>query len=208
MGRLRASFLVFALVAAIAACGDGADSDDNPGGPSRNSFEKSEQVIEAGRDYTATIKTNKGDIVIELFADEAPNTVNSFVFLSQQGFFDGITFHRVVKGFVIQAGDPTGSGSGGPGYETADEPNQLSNTRGTLAMAKTSGAKEFGSQFFINLSDNTGLDYNNPSNNKFYPFAKVVEGMDVVDAIGNVAVGANGKPTEPVTITSVNVTAK
>ena len=201
------TLLLVALLSMLAvACG--GDDDDSSGTPGRNSFEKADQVIETGREYSATIKTNKGDIVIELFADEAPNTVNSFVFLAQEGFFEGITFHRVVKGFVIQAGDPTGSGSGGPGYETADEPNQLSNVRGTLAMAKASGAKEFGSQFFINLSDNTGLDYNNPGKDKFYPFAKVVGGMDIVDAIGNVATGANGKPTEPVTITSVTVTAK
>ncbi|MGE0598568.1 MAG: peptidylprolyl isomerase [Dehalococcoidia bacterium] len=171
-------------------------------------FSAAEQVVDPAKKYVATIKTSKGDIVIDLFADKAPKTVNSFVFLAQQGYFDGITFHRVVKDFVIQAGDPTGSGTGGPGYSTADEPNEISNTRGTLSMAKVSGATEFGSQFFINLKNNTALDYNNPSANKFYPFAEVTSGMDVVDAIGASPVGANDKPNPPIVIESVTVEEK
>jgi cyclophilin family peptidyl-prolyl cis-trans isomerase len=152
--------------------------------------------------YSATIKTNKGDFVIKLNADLAPNTVNSFVFLAQQGFFDNTPVHRVVKDFVIQAGDPTGTGSGGPGYKTAEEPNQLTNKRGTIAMAKSSGAKDFGSQFFVNLKDNPALD---AANNRFYPFAEVTQGMDVVDAIGNVPVNGQ-RPAEAITILSVTVT--
>ena len=169
-------------------------------------FTAAEQVVDPAKQYTATIKTSKGDIVIKLFADKAPATVNSFVFLAQKGYFDNIQFHRVVKNFVIQAGDPTGTGTGGPGYTTKDEPNEIANKRGTLSMAKVSGASEFGSQFFINLTNNTALDYNNPTPNKFYPFGKVTSGMDVVDAIANVPVGAGGKPTTPVTITSVTIT--
>ncbi len=170
------------------------------------SFSKADQVIDATKNnYTATIKTDKGDIVVKLYADQAPNTVNSFVFLAQKGFFDGITFHRVVPNFVIQTGDPTGTGTGGPGYSTQDEPNQLSNKRGTLAMAKASGAKSFGSQFFINLKDNPSLDYTNPAD-KFYPFGEVTSGMDVVDAIGKVQTDVNGKPVQPVKILTVTVT--
>jgi cyclophilin family peptidyl-prolyl cis-trans isomerase len=169
------------------------------------SFTKAEQVIDATKNtYTATIKTDKGDIVIKLNADVAPNTVNSFVFLAKQGYFDGITFHRVSKGFVIQSGDPTGKGTGGPGYSTPDEPNQLSNKRGTLSMAKTSGAKEFGSQFFINLRDNPSLDYTSPGD-KFYPFGEVTSGMDVVDAIGAVQTDVSERPLQPVNIISVTV---
>lgn len=205
----RIAFVLLALFALstaallAAACGDG-----DGGGTSQKSFSKADVVIASGKQYSATIKTSKGDIVVDLFADKAPQTVNSFVFLAKKGFFDGITFHRVVKGFVIQAGDPTGSGNGGPGYSTKDEPNQLSNERATLAMAKVSGASEFGSQFFINLSNNTDLDYNNPTPNKFYPFGKVTSGMDVVDAIASVPVSGSGKPTTPVTILSVVITEK
>ena len=169
-------------------------------------FSQADQVIDATtKDYRATIKTNKGDIVIRLNADVAPKAVNSFVFLAQKGFFNGITFHRVVKDFVIQSGDPSGNGSGGPGYKTADEPNTVANKRGTISMAKTSGAADFGSQFFINIKDNTSLDFNNQRGDKFYPFATVEKGMDVVDAIGAVATNAAGKPSEPVTIQSVTI---
>lgn len=170
-------------------------------------FKQADQVIDATKnDYTATIKTDKGDIDLKLYADKAPNTVNSFVFLAKQGFFDNMQVHRVVAGFVVQMGDPTGTGTGGPGYVTKDEPNQLSNKRGTLSMAKVSGAQEFGSQFFINLKDNTGLDYNSTAPDKFYPFAEVTKGMDVVDAIGAVPTDARGKPTTPVTIQTITVT--
>ncbi len=170
-------------------------------------FTAAEQVVDPAKQYTATIKTSKGDIVIKLFADKAPATVNSFVFLAQKGYFDNIQFHRVVKNFVIQAGDPTGTGTGGPGYTTKDEPNEIANKRGTLSMAKVSGAAEFGSQFFINLKDNPSLDYNNPSANKFYPFAEVASGMDVVDAIAN-APTQSDKPNPPITISTITIEAK
>lgn len=166
------------------------------------SFTAAEQVIDAVKNtYVATVKTNKGEFVLKLDADVAPNTVNSFVFLAQKGYFENTIIHRVQKDFVIQAGDPTGTGSGGPGYKTAEEPNQLLNKRATISMAKTSGAKDFGSQFFVNLKDNPSLD---AANNRFYPFAEVIQGMDVVDAISNVAVN-NQKPVEPITILSVTV---
>lgn len=166
------------------------------------SFTAAATVVDPAKSYTATIKTNKGDIVIELFDDQAQNTVNSFVFLAQQGFFDGLTFHRVAKNFVIQAGDPTGTGSGGPGYATQQEPNEIKNTRGTISMAKVGTAKEFGSQFFINLKDNPGLDYN--QSNPFYPFGEVTDGMDVVDAIANSPVQGE-KPNPPITIETIEI---
>jgi cyclophilin family peptidyl-prolyl cis-trans isomerase len=173
--------------------------------PNPKTFSKAESVIDAAtKKYTATIKTDKGDIVLALDADKAPNTVNSFVFLAQQHYFDGIIIHRVAPNFVIQMGDPKGDGTGGPGYTTADEPNQVSNKRGTVAMAKTAGASEFGSQFFINLKDNTSLDYTS-SANKFYPFATVTSGMDVVDAISKVPADSNEKPLQPITIQTVTV---
>jgi peptidylprolyl isomerase len=166
-------------------------------------FSQAETVVDPAKKYTATIKTNKGDIVIELFADRATNTVNSFVFLAQQGFFDGITFHRVSPTFVIQAGDPTGTGSGGPGYATQQEPNEVRNTRGTVSMAKVGTAKEFGSQFFINLKDNPGLDYD--QSNPFYPFGEVTdESMAVVDAIGSSPVQGE-RPNPPITIETIEI---
>lgn len=166
-------------------------------------FAKAEQVIDATtKQYKATVKTNKGDFEIKLFADQAPNTANSFVFLAQKGYFDGLTLHRVQANFVIQGGDPKGDGTGGPGYTTADEPNQLSNKRLTLSMAKVGGAANFGSQFFINLKDNTSLDYTN-SGDKFYPFGEVTSGQEVIDQIAQVKVDSRFKPIDPVVIQSV-----
>lgn len=170
------------------------------------SFQKAETVIDATtKKYSATVKTSKGDFVIQLDAEKAPNTVNSFVFLARQDYFDGITFHRVIDNFVIQGGDPTGTGGGGPGYTTADEPNQERNLKYTVSMAKVGGQSVFGSQFFINLKDNPSLDFDNPTVNKYYPFGKVVSGQEVVDAIGKVPTGAGDKPTEPVIITDIEI---
>ena len=169
-------------------------------------FTKAEQVIEAAtKQYKATVKTNKGEFEIKLNADQAPNTVNSFVFLAQKGYFDGLILHRVQANFVIQGGDPKGNGTGGPGYTTADEPNQVSNKQKTLSMAKVGGARDFGSQFFINLKDNTSLDFTN-SGDKFYPFGEVTSGWDVVEQIAQVKVDSRFKPVEDVVIQSVVVT--
>jgi cyclophilin family peptidyl-prolyl cis-trans isomerase len=166
--------------------------------------------IDHSKIYSATMKTNYGDIVIELNAKDAPLTVNSFVFLSRQGFYDGVKFHRVLKGFVIQGGDPTGTGSGGPGYKFADEKTTgvvVPGTYGpgTLAMAN-SGPNTNGSQFFICLGE-TGL----PS--KYTIFGKVTGGMDVVQKIGAVAVrnspsGEPSSPTVDVHIDAVTITEK
>lgn len=163
-----------------------------------------EQVIDAEQfRYSAVIVTNKGEFTIELDADVAPNTVNSFVFLAQNDYFDGVAFHRIVSNFVIQGGDPTGTGTGGPGYTVQEEPNEVSNTKYTVAMAKSRGATSFGSQFFINLKDNTTLDYTNPGD-KFYPFGRVTEGTDVVDLIGQ-AGSVSGEPTERIVIEDVRI---
>lgn len=160
--------------------------------PDPRQFSAAEDVIdETENDYQAVVTTDAGTFTIDLFEEEAPNTVNSFVFLARNGYFDGMTWHRVQENFVIQAGDPYSVpghpnaslvGSGGPGYQTADEPNEISNTRGTVAMAKTAGATSFGSQFFINLKDNPGLDADN-GGDEFYPFGEVVDGIDVIDEV-------------------------
>ncbi|MFA4965125.1 MAG: peptidylprolyl isomerase [Thermoleophilia bacterium] len=135
-------------------------------------------AIDTAKRYTATISTGGGDIVIELYADKAPATVNNFVFLAREGFYDGVTFHRVIKGFMAQAGDPTGSGRGGPGYRFADEfhPALKHDGPGTLSMANA-GPGTNGSQFFITYSDTPHLD------GKHAVFGRVVEGMDVLEAI-------------------------
>lgn len=177
------------------AAAEPADEEDPADVIVRN-YEFAEFVIDPDFElYTATISTSKGDIVIELFADIAPNTVNSFVFLAENRFFDGLVFHRVVDNFVVQGGDPTGTGRGSPGYITGDEPNEVRNETGTVAMAKGAGQPYFGSQFFINLKHNPALDFDTERGDRFYPFGRVIEGMDVVNAI------VQGDVMESVTIT-------
>lgn len=135
-------------------------------------------VIDPKKKYTATFKTEAGDFVIELFADKAPKTVNNFVFLARDGFYDGVTFHRVIKGFMAQGGDPTGTGMGGPGYKFADEFHKdlRHNSAGILSMANA-GANTNGSQFFITHGPTPHLD------NRHTVFGKVISGLNVVLAI-------------------------
>jgi len=137
-----------------------------------------DKVIDPAKKYTATIKTAKGNIVIELLADRAPNTVNSFVFLAKNKFFDGITFHRVLEGFVAQGGDPSSTGIGGPGYTCNDEIDSslVFDKPGVLAMAN-SGANTNGSQFFITFAPRPEL------NGKYTIFGRVVSGQDVASKI-------------------------
>jgi cyclophilin family peptidyl-prolyl cis-trans isomerase len=137
--------------------------------------------IDPGKTYTATISTAKGDIVVALDAQAAPQTVNNFVFLARQGFYDGLTFHRVEPGFVIQGGDPLGLGSGGPGYTVPAEIG-LPHVEGAIAMARKADQvnptrASSGSQFYITLAPQPGLD------GGYTVFGHVVEGMDVVRAI-------------------------
>ncbi len=134
--------------------------------------------IDESKSYTATIQTNRGDIEIDLHADKAPRTVNNFVALARDGFYDGVKFHRVIADFMIQGGDPTGSGSGGPGYRFGDEfhPELLHDGPGVLSMANA-GPNTNGSQFFITHGATNWLD------NKHSVFGRVRSGQDVVDAI-------------------------
>lgn len=160
--------------------------------------------INAEKQYTGTIQTNKGAIEIELFPADAPNTVNNFVCLAEDGYFNGTPFHRIVKGFVIQGGDPTGTGMGGPGYKFNDEPVSRDYERGILAMANA-GPNTNGSQFFIVLEDLRGKL---PKN--YTIFGKVTGGLEVVDAIANTPTvmsssGEQSKPSEPVTLESVTI---
>ena len=148
---------------------------------------------------TATLHTNKGAISVELFDEDAPKTVENFVKLARDGFYDRVIFHRVIPDFMIQGGDPTGTGSGGPGYQFEDEFNQHKVIRGALAMAN-SGPNTNGSQFFIVTADETPwLD------GKHTVFGRVTDGMDVVDAISAVDRDARDKPNEDVVIERVEV---
>ena len=134
--------------------------------------------IDTTKQYTATVKmANGGEFVIQLYPDKAPLTVNSFVFLARQGFFDGVTFHRVLEGFMAQGGDPTGTGSGGPGYQFVNEDSNLTfDKAGVLAMANA-GRDTNGSQFFITFGPTPNL------NGGYTIFGQVVSGMDVVNGI-------------------------
>jgi cyclophilin family peptidyl-prolyl cis-trans isomerase len=137
-----------------------------------------ELTIDPKQKYTAILHTDNGDIKLELFADKTPKTVNNFIFLAKQGFFDGTFFHRVIADFMVQGGDPTGTGRGGPGYRFADEfhPSLRHNKPGILSMANA-GPGTNGSQFFITHVPTPWLD------NKHSVFGQVVAGMDVVNSI-------------------------
>jgi cyclophilin family peptidyl-prolyl cis-trans isomerase len=147
----------------------------------------------------ATLHTSEGAIEVELYPDDAPTTVENFVKLSRDGFYEGVIFHRVIPDFMIQGGDPTGTGSGGPGYEFEDEFNQHRVVRGVLAMANA-GPNTNGSQFFIVTAEATPwLD------GKHTVFGRVTSGMDVVDRISAVDRDADDRPREPVAIERVEL---
>jgi cyclophilin family peptidyl-prolyl cis-trans isomerase len=155
------------------------------------------------KSHMITIDTNYGKIVLETYDADAPKTVENFVTLANKGFYDGLIFHRVIKGFMIQGGDPQGTGMGGPGYQFADELNPATPSykagykKGVVAMANA-GPNTNGSQFFIMTEDY-------PLPNNYTIFGHVVSGQDVVDAIANVKTGANDKPIYPVTMKKVTV---
>ncbi len=225
IGSARFAGLVaaLALVATLAACGAGPEpTPTSPpaavpgrgaagaaGGAATNGQAKRygappPLTIDVNKGYTALIKTTKGDIKVELNARDAPQTVNNFVFLAREGFYDNTPFHRVISGFMIQGGDPTGTGAGGPGYRFNDETPKTGYEIGSIAMAN-SGPNTNGSQFFICEGQQcTSLPRN------YNHFGKVVEGMDVVSRIANVpktlgADGAQSKPTEDVRINTIEI---
>jgi cyclophilin family peptidyl-prolyl cis-trans isomerase len=149
----------------------------------------------------ATLHTNRGTIELELFAEDAPRTVQNFQDLARKGFYDGVIFHRVIPDFMIQGGDPTGTGSGGPGYTFEDEFNDNKVVRGTLAMANA-GPNTNGSQFFIVTTESAPwLD------GKHTVFGRVTAGMDVVDEISEVARDARDRPREDVVIERAEVSS-
>ena len=157
-----------------------------------------EFTIDLDKDYSATIETNHGTIEIDLFEERSPQTVNNFVALARDGFYDGVIFHRVISGFMIQGGDPTGTGRGGPGYRFRDElEGEGDYSRGTVAMANA-GPNTNGSQFFICHADA-------PLPHSYTIFGKVTDGMDTVDAIAALDTDRADKPKTDAVMTSVTV---
>jgi len=152
------------------------------------------------------LTTNMGTIVISLY-DDMPVTTGNFKDLVNKGFYNGTVFHRVIDGFMIQGGCPEGTGLGGPGYNVKDEfVKGHSNVRGTISMANTGRPDSGGSQFFINLVDNTYLDWDNPRTQSKHPvFGEVVEGMNVVDTVGRTATGRNDRPVKDIIIEKAEV---
>lgn len=152
---------------------------------------------------TVTIETNMGTIKFETYDTDAPKTVANFITLAQKGFYNNLIFHRVIKGFMIQGGDPSGNGTGGPGYQFEDELNpaapsyQVGYKKGVVAMANA-GPNTNGSQFFIMLADN-------PLPHNYTIFGKVISGEDIVDKIGQSPVGPQDRPLEPVIMKSVEI---
>ena len=180
--------------------------EENSPMPSANSevkgtktFKQAQQVIKTGKSYTAILHTTAGDITIQLSPD-TPITTNNFVFLAQQKFYDGVIFHRVIPGFMIQGGDPTGTGMGDPGYKFANEKFTGEYKRGTVAMAN-SGPDTNGSQFFI-----MHADYALPPN--YVIFGLTTSGLDVVDKIATARTGESDRPVEPVSIKSIDIAEK
>src|SRR3990172_11750902 len=154
-------------------------------------------AIDPARKYSATIDTSAGQMTADLFVSDAPQTVNNFVFLARDGFYDGVIFHRVISGFMIQGGDPIGTGRGGPGYKFNDEPVKRPYERGILAMANA-GPNTNGSQFFV-MHANYGLPPN------YTIFGRLTSGEDVRDAIATAPTGAQDRPITPVTINSITI---
>ena len=187
MKRLLALVLVLALVLGLCGCGDKLEVSDS-------------------NNPVATITTSQGKIVVELYPEVAPNTVANFIELANAGFYDGLIFHRVISGFMIQGGDPNGNGTGGPGYSIAGEfslngfENNLSHTRGVISMARSNAYDSAGSQFFIMHADGTYLD------GSYAAFGKVIEGMDAVDRIAGTKTNIyNDKPVQKQVMKTVTV---
>ena len=180
-------YLVVVAILALAACGGGGGAKNSHGMP-----------VAAD----AVVETSEGSFTIRLDAKDSPNTVGSFEQLARKGFFAGTIFHRIVPGFVIQGGDPTGTGQGGPGYSTVDKPPAAARyTRGVVAMAKTQDEAPgtAGSQFFVVTGTDAGL---HPD---YAVVGRVVAGLDVVERIGQLGDPSTERPTQPVVISRVSV---
>jgi len=216
---MRAGLLVLSLALLLAGCGGngddgdtagtstttttsaGCDSVENPGKRDAPQFDAPTGTLDPTKTWSLTFETSCGDFTVELDPSLAPEATNSLVFLAREGYFDDTVFHRIVPGFVIQGGDPTQTGAGGPGYATLDVPPGAARyTKGTVAMAKSGlePAGTAGSQFFVVTADGVNL----PA--EYAIVGRVSQGMDVVERIGELG-DAEEKPTQPVVVRTVTV---
>jgi cyclophilin family peptidyl-prolyl cis-trans isomerase len=174
IGKIKKLIGIFLLGGTLLAAGCAGQANTPRSGSKPKTYSKPpDMIIDTNKQYTATIQTEKGNLVIQLFAKDVPRTVNNFVFLTREGFYNGSTFHRVIPGFMAQGGDPTGTGAGGPGYEFADEITPYKHVSGSIAMANH-GVNTNGSQFFICYADQPHLD------GGWSVFGQMVQGMDVL----------------------------
>lgn len=210
MRKTKQGILIFASILFclfLAACGNQSENEtaDDSGEPSGEETEYPE--VEENPTVTIAME-NDETIMIELYPDIAPNTVANFISLTEDGYYDGLNFHRVIPGFMIQGGDPSGDGTGGPGYSIPGEfssndfKNELVHERGVLSMARSNQPDSAGSQFFIMAEDSPHLD------GEYAAFGQVTEGMDVVDAIVAGERDASDKPLEDQTMKTVEVDTK
>ncbi|MBP1995196.1 peptidylprolyl isomerase [Paenibacillus eucommiae] len=226
--RLVLLTMLALLVMIVSACansngdkeGSGSSASPNPSASPSPEVKEPKQwskapdmAIDPDKSYEAEFDTSKGKFTVQLFAKEAPKTVNNFVFLSKEGFYDDVIFHRIVKTFMIQTGDPLGNGMGGPGYKIEDELNSpYKYDPGIVAMAKTREPNSGGSQFFICTGDDCGRNLN--SNPNYTIFGKIIEGMDNVQKIAEIPVtmnpnsGESSLPTEEVKINTITIKEK
>ncbi len=204
--------LILCLFAFSSCGGDPQTEQDGSEPKGEQTTEQPEMegtTMSNGENPIVTITMQNGGVIkIELYPDIAPNTVNNFISLVQDGFYDGLIFHRVIPGFMIQGGDPEGTGYGGPGYSIAGEfsyngfDNELAHTRGVISMARSPSPDSAGSQFFIMVEDAPHLD------GQYAAFGKVIEGLDVVDEIVSVDTNASDKPYDDQVMQTVTVDTK
>lgn len=219
--------LLAAMMLVISACGAGSGTGSNsssgaagsaanvssessaPAASAEPSSSPSANLLDSDKHPVVTIQmSNDTYIKVELYPEIAPNTVDNFISLVQKGYYDGLIFHRVIQGFMIQGGDPDGTGAGGPGYSIPGEftsngfQNDLKHTRGVISMARTGEPNSAGSQFFIMVADAPTLD------NEYASFGAVIEGMDAVDQIVNQPTNSQDRPNEPLSMTKVTVDLK
>lgn len=205
--RLLFIFSIIAVFTLFVGCQADSDEEADTIPPGEvETTEEMEKPEKTGKTPIVTMTMENGDeVTMELYPDVAPNTVNNFIALIEDGFYDGLIFHRVIPGFMIQGGDPAGNGTGDPGYAIKGEfasngfENELSHEKGVLSMARSQSPDSAGSQFFIMVDEATHLD------GDYAAFGKVVDGMDLVDEIVAVETGAQDKPKEDQVIESMTV---
>lgn len=213
MKKWMTIILLTALTLLLAVgCSQQAQPPQNAPKPEKQWSKAPEMKIDVNKKYLAHFDTSKGKFTVELYPKDAPMAVNNFIFLAKEKYYDGNVFHRIIRDFMVQSGDPTGTGAGSPGYKFADElPNEHKHKKGTLAMAN-SGANTNGSQFFIGTGSQVDALNHAPYDN-YVVFGQVIEGMDVVDKIAATPVqegptGEKSMPTEKVIINTITIEEK